>query len=913
MEEKMWRYWGKAGKDEGPGADYHLLVYHCLDVAAVGDVLLRRRGDMSDMFCGSPDMSPDVFRPWAVFFLSLHDIGKFSETFQGLREDIYRQLHGKESGKLYTQRHDCLGYAVWKNIWKSVKKEGGLGFAPESEWAGSKVFDPWMQLVTGHHGKPPQTGKAKYIEDFFSKEDMDSCREFIRAMAEMLLPEAEKSEPFFKDRSPAKKFRPLSWSLAGFSVLCDWIGSDSSRFPFQKEKIPLKDYWEKYALPQAEQAVAQYGILPSAKSLYVSVQHLFDYVSVPTPLQQYCHSQEISPEPQLWILEDVTGSGKTEAALTLAHRLMNLRGESGIYIGLPTMATANAMYERMGKCYRKLYADESSPSLCLAHSARHLSDLFHDSVLAEHSGEMHYKKGEKSASAHCNAWLADHRKKALLADVGIGTVDQALLGILPVRHQSLRLLGLVSKILIIDEIHAFDAYTGRLIQTLLKYQAMNGGSAILLSATLPKEMRYEMAEAFREGLGIEEEAELKSSEYPLVTMVNAKEIREHSVDTREEVKRKVEVKLLHKEEDVCDLILKSAASGHCVCWIRNTVSDAMSAFDYLGEMQSGAERLLFHSRFTLSDRLGIEGNVLDSFGEKSASEQRAGKILVATQVVEQSLDLDFDVLISDLAPMDLLIQRAGRLHRHMRDEKGNRKREKGEKEERNAPVFYVYGPEPVPDPGEKWFRSFFEKGSYVYPHTGHLWRTVRLLAEYGVIRMPGDARKLIEGVFDEEQGEVLPETLEEPSFTVEGRKMGERDMAEYNSLKIGKGYSSDNSQWYEDSRFPTRLGENTVTLYLARYAEGELTPWAAGKFPWDLSSLKVYESHLSDISPDTSADLKKKLAQLKENEKGLSEDSFVFPLVKCGKEWEGEGISKKGKRVKVRYSAERGCLIEKNQ
>ncbi|WP_419602660.1 DEAD/DEAH box helicase, partial [Thiolapillus sp.] len=210
---------------------------------------------------------------------------------------------------------------------------------------------------------------------------------------------------------------------------------------------------------------------------------------MPTPLQQACLDLPIGTEPQLFILEDVTGSGKTEAALILAARLMAAGQAQGLYIGLPTMATANAMYDRMSTVYERLYRPgEPRPSLILSHSARHLSESFQQSLLAAQASATHYGE-EESIVAQCNRWLADNRKKALLADVGIGTIDQALLAVMPARHQSLRLLGLVGKVLILDEVHAYHAYTSEPLKRLIRFHAALGGSVILLSATLTRKQR----------------------------------------------------------------------------------------------------------------------------------------------------------------------------------------------------------------------------------------------------------------------------------------------------------------------------------------------------------------------------------------------------------------------------------------
>jgi len=327
------------------------------------------------------------------------------------------------------------------------------------------------------------------------------------------------------------------------------------------------------------------------------------------------------------------------------------------------------MYGRVGKVYRRLYQSQAFPSLILSHGARQLVDEFRQSILqpGEPTCDQSYRPDEPSASAQCSAWLADSRKKAMLADVGVGTVDQALLGVLPVRHQSLRLLGLSSKVLVVDEVHAYDAYMVTLLERLLEAHAQQGGSVLLLSATVPAGMRLKLVAAFQKGGGGTAQAVPEGLRYPLATQVaRTAGVRTEACGTRSQLMRRVQVASLHQEQNVVDLIVREAAAGHSFCWIRNTVEDARRAYETLLPLLPGKSLRLFHSRFAMGDRLDIEDEVIWSFGAPSTAAARRGQVLIATQVVEQSLDLDFDGMASDLAPIDLLIQRAGRLQRHAR-------------------------------------------------------------------------------------------------------------------------------------------------------------------------------------------------------------------------------------------------------
>ncbi len=570
--------------------------------------------------------------------------------------------------------------------------------------------------MTGHHGQPPQRKNAGFLlADHFENTDQDAALGFIEDLIEILLGDSLPIPDIQKDRA-----KEASWWLAGFAVLCDWLGSNADYFPYQTQPIKLADYW-KLTLDLAQKAVDDTELLPAKPGSHLTLEQLIPSATdiSPTPLQQLAAEIKLGDAPQLFILEDVTGAGKTEAAILLAHRLMQSNLANGIYFGLPTMATANAMYARLSDVYRQLYSSKTNPSLVLAHSARNLSDQFRQSLLPEidHPESEYASSDAPPASVHCSQWFADSRKKALLAELGVGTIDQALLGILPSRHQSLRLLGLMHKVLLVDEVHACDAYMQPLLCNLLRAHAMAGGSAILLSATLPQSQRQQLLDAFTDGLKQPHQT-LKSNAYPLLTHYQSDAAGEYPLETRPTVRRHVRVEFVDDLQAVEQKLADSVAAGQCACWIRNTVADAREAYQQLKRQYPEWNIDLFHARFTLADRLAIEQQVLERFGKTSNHEQRKGQILIATQVVEQSLDLDFDHLITDLAPIDLIIQRAGRLHRHRRDANGNRIREK---DQRLEPTLTIHAPSWIDDPTTKWFKEPFPRVQSVYADHGKLW------------------------------------------------------------------------------------------------------------------------------------------------------------------------------------------------
>src|SRR5690606_20820134 len=392
--------------------------------------------------------------------------------------------------------------------------------------------------------------------------------------------------------------------------------------------------------------------------------------------------------------------------------LMEIGAAQGFFIGLPTMSTANAMYGRVADVYQSLFDQDTD--LVLAHGNRELVERFAASVVPADQAEMDIDQCDETASARCAAWLADHNKRALLAQAGVGTIDQVLLGVWHSKHQSLRLLGLFGKVLIVDEVHACDAYMQGVLEVVLEFHARAGGSAILLSATLPARMKQALLNAYARGRGVTA-PRLQEIAYPLVTSwrSSSNALIEQSIATRPAVQRTVHVEYRTEQSEIVGVIEKTLRAGHCVCWIRNTVADALEAYALFNDRLPADKLILFHARFGLADRLAKEDLVLTHFGSDSTAEQRQGRLVIATQVVEQSLDVDFDLLVSDLAPIDRLIQRAGRLRRHPRDPLGNRLLTAGVSDQRCKAVMQVFGPDWSDEPASDWYKSHFQKAGAV--------------------------------------------------------------------------------------------------------------------------------------------------------------------------------------------------------
>ena len=388
------------------------------------------------------------------------------------------------------------------------------------------------------------------------------------------------------------------------------------------------------------------------------------------------------------------------------------------------------------------------------------------------------------------------------------------------------------RVLILDEVHAYDAYMQREMERLLEFQAGLGGSAILLSATLPLSIRRRLTDAFAKGLEGEERGGADSMDYPLATVSSAEVRAATMVAARTGHARTLPVRFLRSSVEALSEVERAASADKAVLYIRNTVDDTLDAHAAL--TARGLAPQLFHARYALIDRLTIEKRVVKMFGKGSTRVERAGQVLIATQVVEQSLDLDFDVLITDLAPIDLLIQRAGRLWRHHRPERTGR------------PELLVVGPEPIDDADEGWFGRTFPRAAYVYRDHARLWLTARVLEKAGVIDSPGGLRALVESVYGEDAEADIPDGLTGNFFAGEGRAGADRGLATANVLDFARGYVRDGGAWESDVRTPTRLDEDPrITLRLARVRDGRVEPYARAAAPdeawlaWRLSEVSV--------------------------------------------------------------------------
>jgi CRISPR-associated endonuclease/helicase Cas3 len=741
------RYWGKAEKD---GNRYHLLPYHCLDVAAVAAAWWKSSRSIRRSFYSVSDLSEEQIKSWMLFFTALHDYGKFDVRFQLRVDSIWKNLYlGAGSYGNKPSVYDCKHFYHGEGGLFWITQDYGNVFGIEPQGSGSsfdflddpvesisdkwKLSKVWLEAVTGHHGHIRRT---EYVADAslsptcdprFAFVDQQARKEWVTALSQVFL----KPVGLSLDDTPPQ----CSSLMAGFCSVADWLGSrcDNQNFSFQAHPKDLSQYFEEKFAGDARRILAFAGIISSPHK-YAGVGVLLDSDKLPRSVQTMV--DDLPLNAGLTIMEAPTGSGKTEAALSYAWRLVEAGLADSIVFALPTQATANAMLGRVERMASKLFEDH--PNVLLAHGSARFNEAF---AALKHATIAGYEK--EDGWVQCSEWLAESRKRVFLGQIGICTIDQVLISVLPVRHRFVRGFGLGRSILIVDEVHAYDAYMYGLLEEVLRQQKVSGGSAILLSATLPEYMRRQLCVAWSATL--DEQGE--NAPYPLIiwtagdTVVPFKlDFDQLPVETAVRMES-LRVSDMKPDDSLLRRAIAAAEAGAQVAIVCNLVNVAQALARDLREKTSVLVDL-FHARYCYVHRREKELAAIDCFGPDG--ERARGRILVATQVVEQSLDVDFDWLITQLCPVDLLFQRMGRLHRHTRPY-----RPPGFE----SPICTVLLPE----------GNDFGLHGVIYANTRVLWRTAsKLLSEPEInVVFPDAYRTWIESIYggQEDGWENEPEAV----------------------------------------------------------------------------------------------------------------------------------------------------------
>jgi CRISPR-associated endonuclease/helicase Cas3 len=628
--------WAKSGDGTGHG-----LLAHLLDVAAVVEALLQFEPEATRQWAARTFGLPEhgCVR-WIAAAAGLHDFGKAIPGFQakwsaGQQHDEAHGLTFVRSRSLL-DRHD-LATAV------HLQRPWGAKLKAHRKWVEDVVC-----AISAHHGfhflrlernnaqnllEPPEWALAR--QSMLDAYWLTLNPQGAPAHAELSLP-------------------AINW-LAGLTSAADWIASNPDWFPMGERVDDLSAYHQD-GIERGIEALNRIGWSPyqtlhprSDTSTAGLLRQILGEAKPPRALQEAGDQLLQSTKgPALMLVEAPMGEGKTEMAFLAHLRLQAANQHRGLYVALPTQATGNAMFKRAHR-FLQNFADVHL-DLQLVHGGAAMNvDVQQLRGINDSAGD----------SISASAWLSQ-RRRPLLSAYGVGTVDQAILATMNVKHHFVRLWGLSNRVVVLDEVHAYDTYTSTLIDALLMWLKAVGSSVILMSATLPRSRKHELLKAW----GVEPEG-LPEKAYPRVAIADDAGCRAEHFKARD--LSPIHVEGMHEDlEALCQSAVDQLAQGGCGAVIVNTVDRAQALYAMLSaRVDESVQMVLFHARFPADQRSDIEQRVLSLFGEGAHRPDRA--LLIATQVAEQSLDIDFDFMLSDLAPIDLLLQRAGRLHRHQRN------------------------------------------------------------------------------------------------------------------------------------------------------------------------------------------------------------------------------------------------------
>ena len=718
-----------AGKTDPASSAYWLPLWmHLRDTAGIMVHLVQKW--LPESVRQHIELDEDLLTQTACFLGWVHDLGKASTNFQGTimaqlpeprqRLEKYTTLSYREQNRKYS-RHALASEAILR--W--LKCPNGLA-----------------SVAGAHHGKP-QTGKDVF--DQLGDEEEEGCwesnywpegeQEFWESCWRELFDYALQESGFSSVDELPQLTIPAEILLTGLLIMADWVASNTRYFPL----IPVEEVGSDTLYPARVDRAWEALDLTSPWKVQsdVSDPGAFEqrFGFPPNEVQRaMLEAVSRTQEPGMFILEAQMGVGKTEAALGAAEILAKHGGEGGIFFGLPTQATANGIFGRL-LAWAEKQPDGLEHSIKLAHGMAELNEAYirlqQDTVRVEEDLEAD-PDADPESRVMVHQWFRGN-KQGLLADFVIGTVDQLLMAALQQKHVMLRHLGLAGKVVVIDECHAYDAYMNCYLDRALTWLGRYKVPVILLSATLPAKRRVELVRAYLNGRTAPDGPWQTCRGYPLLTWTDGEKVEQTTIPL--ETKPRQVQTLPLTEEQLTDTLRSALREGGCAGVIVNTVKKAQAIAARLRAELPEFEVVVFHAQFLMPDRAAKEEALMKRIGKHSTPEQRDKLIVVGTQVLEQSLDIDLDFLVTELCPMDLLLQRIGRLHRH-------------EGRARTRPVAQARCA--VLDTGT----DEFDEGSKAVYGEWLLWRTRKFLPT--AITLPDDIAPLVQDVYGWEQADVLP-------------------------------------------------------------------------------------------------------------------------------------------------------------
>ncbi|CAB0531986.1 CRISPR-associated helicase/endonuclease Cas3 [Corynebacterium diphtheriae] len=654
--------WAKSGSEDL----YLRLSQHLIDAACVAEWLWNNwvSDSLKSTLSTAWRLPAEEVGRLYIFYAGTHDVGKATISFQRLVE---KTSHGNYL--LGPVREAGLSLQWTLNEGEGKKFPHGMASALIiAAWLEKHDIDPSSAarlsfIADAHHGFASDEELYRSHEDtldYYPPEWLVVHAEILDSMAE-ITDIGETLEELVDQSTPSA---PAMQIMTGLVIMADWIASDEKAFPYVCDSSQHDRVAEGMSHVNLPPAWVPTDVPDNVETLFRDTFTWPDSYQV-RPVQRAAVAvARAVQDPTIIIIEAPTGEGKTEAGLATSHILGQKTGAQGIFFAAPTMSTANGLFERTKNWAQCTSSRGEVASLYLAHSKNKLSLPFQSLRFTSIGEDDHL---EKHGSVVASQWLSG-RYRGILSDFVVGTVDQVLMMALQVRFSMLRHVGLAGKIVIIDEVHAYDAYMSQYLYLTLQWLAKYGVSVILMSATLPPQQRARLVNAYASQVCKKADVSaLNSDAYPLITAVNKKgisvtEVPQENSDTMIKIRR-IDDSLPALGSMFSDLLV----GGGIALVICNTIRRAQQAYDSLKEIFPD-EVELHHAAFIATQRSEKEDALRESLGpHASRGEDRPWRrIVVATQVAEQSLDIDADVLVTDIAPIDLIIQRAGRLHRHER-------------------------------------------------------------------------------------------------------------------------------------------------------------------------------------------------------------------------------------------------------
>ncbi len=577
------------------------------------------------------------------FVAAAHDIGKCTPAFQMF---IPRD---KEFEALITEKLSECGMTR-----KKISDPGMIKHSASSQYIlQQNGISPTISVISGgHHGESPGNQLRK-IAGYLKNIGRDD-RDWIGLQNEFVGYAESISDLSHEDIAGISISCTGQALLSGIVIMADWIASNSDLFPlghkdsYDDEELRnrAETAWDRLRLP------GRWVPKPVRPQSYYGLRFGFE----PRPLQSAALEIASAVEKTgIYIVEAPMGEGKTEAALAMSEAIASRFGQTGLFFALPTQATSDGIFLRLIEWLRKMDGEEpSQKTVYLSHGKSRYNNSFEEIP--------HLSSSDPEESIIRHDWMCG-RKKGVLSDFVAGTVDNVLMAGLKMRHLAMRHLGLCNKVIVIDEVHAYDEYMGSYMEKALQWFGAYGVPVIMLSATLPIDRKKKLLSSYLMGSGMKKgEMDLRlGTGYPMITYTECGQVKEVGVSGTK-MSMDVAVRIV-SNENLMDRIDEMSAAGGYIGIIVNTVDKAQSIYRGLSDRYGENEVRLLHSRFTAVDRSFNETEIREALGPKR--ERPPYRLFViGTQVIEQSLDLDFDVLFTELCPMDFLLQRMGRLHRH---------------------------------------------------------------------------------------------------------------------------------------------------------------------------------------------------------------------------------------------------------